>query len=238
MPAPECLCRRAVRILVYSGPLCQDLLRAAPTEALPPVLPVVLHHGAGRWTAPEAVAGLAVPGGALLAPYPPAPAQRYCAALLDTNGASIILIDRGIDRHSLPGTNPRQARGTRLDRDRGLRRQHPSHLLRIDRQGPGDLFGALAQAVEPADRARKQLFLLPPLALLLLLLPPLALLLLPLPIRPLALPIRPLALTLLLPPLVLRARLILLDRAQRPSLLPVASVDVPDSGRRRHGSRR
>ena len=62
----------AVRVLVYSGLLYQDLLRAAPAEALPPVLPVVLYHGAGRWTAPEAVAGLAVPCGAHLAPYQPA----------------------------------------------------------------------------------------------------------------------------------------------------------------------
>ena len=72
----------AVRILVYSGLLYQDLLRAAPAEALPPVLPVVLYHGAGRWTAPETVAGLAVPCGAHLAPYQPA--QRYF--LLDLGG--------------------------------------------------------------------------------------------------------------------------------------------------------
>ena len=64
----------AVRILAYTALLYQDLLRTS-TDPLPPVLPVVLHHGRERWTAPEDVAGLAAPPGAFLAPYQPV--QRY-----------------------------------------------------------------------------------------------------------------------------------------------------------------
>ena len=64
----------AVRILAYTALLYQDLLRTS-ADPLPPVLPVVLHHGRERWAAPEDVAGLAAPPGAFLAPYQPA--QRY-----------------------------------------------------------------------------------------------------------------------------------------------------------------
>jgi len=64
----------AVRVLSYTALLYQDLLRTS-TEPLPPVLPIVLHHGPGRWTAAVDVAGLAAPSGAFLAPYQPA--QRY-----------------------------------------------------------------------------------------------------------------------------------------------------------------
>ena len=64
----------AVRVLSYTALLYQDLLRTR-TEPLPPVLPIVLHHGPGRWTAAMDVAGLAAPSGAFLAPYQPA--QRY-----------------------------------------------------------------------------------------------------------------------------------------------------------------
>ena len=71
----------AVRILAYTALLYQDLLRTS-ADPLPPVLPVVLHHGRERWAAPEDVAGLAVPPGAFLAPYQPA--QRYF--LLDVGG--------------------------------------------------------------------------------------------------------------------------------------------------------
>ena len=46
------------------------------------MLPIVLHHGPGRWTATVDVAGLAAPCGAFLAPYQPA--QRYF--LLDVGG--------------------------------------------------------------------------------------------------------------------------------------------------------
>ena len=64
----------AVRVLAYSALLYQDLPRTS-AEPLPPVLPIVLHHGPGRWTASVDVVGLAAPSGAFLAPYQPA--QRY-----------------------------------------------------------------------------------------------------------------------------------------------------------------
>ena len=50
----------AVRVLAYTALLYQDLLRVS-SDPLPPVLPIVLHHGRERWTAPEDVAGLAAP---------------------------------------------------------------------------------------------------------------------------------------------------------------------------------
>ena len=64
----------AVRVLAYSALLYHDLLRTG-AEPLPPLLPIVLHHGSGRWTASVDVAGLAAPSGEFLAPYQPA--QRY-----------------------------------------------------------------------------------------------------------------------------------------------------------------
>ena len=71
----------AVRILAYTALLYQDLLRTS-SDPLPPVLPIVLHHGRERWTAAEDVAGLAASPGEFLAPYQPA--QRYF--LLDVGG--------------------------------------------------------------------------------------------------------------------------------------------------------
>ena len=65
----------AVRMLAYTALLHQDLLRAAPAGALPPVLPIVLYHGRKPWSAPEEMAGLAAPCGEHRAPYQPS--QRY-----------------------------------------------------------------------------------------------------------------------------------------------------------------
>ena len=99
----------AVRVLAYTALLYQDLLRTSP-EPLPPVLPIVLHHGPGRWTATVDVAGLAAPCGAFLAPYQPA--QRYF--LLDVGGytdaplphgrnlmAALIRLERGRSREDV-----------------------------------------------------------------------------------------------------------------------------------------
>ena len=47
----------AVRVLAYTALLYQDLLRTT-AEPLPPVLPIVLHHRPGRWTAAVEVAGV------------------------------------------------------------------------------------------------------------------------------------------------------------------------------------
>ena len=80
----------AVRVLAYTALLYQDLLRTSP-EPLPPVLPIVLHHGPGRWTAAVDVAGLAAPCGAFLAPYQPA--QRYF--LLDVGGYTDVPLPQG-----------------------------------------------------------------------------------------------------------------------------------------------
>ena len=68
----------AVRILVYTGLLYQDLIRRGalgPDERLPPVLPVVLYNGRRRWTAPVEVADLIAPVGEALARFQPS--QRY-----------------------------------------------------------------------------------------------------------------------------------------------------------------
>ena len=68
----------AVRVLVYTGLLYQDLIRrGALDEAgrLPPVLPVVLYNGPERWTAPVEVGDLIAPAGETLARYQPS--QRY-----------------------------------------------------------------------------------------------------------------------------------------------------------------
>ena len=72
----------AVRILAYSALLYQDLLRVAPSEPLPSVLPLVLYHGAGRWAAPAEVAGLCAAPGEHFSPCQPA--QRY--VVLDLGG--------------------------------------------------------------------------------------------------------------------------------------------------------
>ena len=87
----------AVRVLEYSTLLYQELLRnkellriaraeseskdrkgrrrRVRPEPLPPVLPIVLHHGTARWWARQDVAGVCAPSGKALALYQPA--QRY-----------------------------------------------------------------------------------------------------------------------------------------------------------------
>ena len=68
----------AVRILVYTGLLYQDLIRRralGPDGRLPPVLPVVLYNGRPRWTAPVEVGDLIAPAGESLVRFQPS--QRY-----------------------------------------------------------------------------------------------------------------------------------------------------------------
>ena len=72
----------AVRVLVYVGLLYQALIRAGqlpPAGTLPPVVPIVLYNGRGRWTAPHTVESLVEPLPSSLAPY--CPRLRY--VLLD-----------------------------------------------------------------------------------------------------------------------------------------------------------
>ena len=99
----------AVRILVYTGLLYQDLIRRGalgPDGRLPPVLPVVLYNGRPRWTAPVEMGDLVSPVGEALGRYQPS--QRYFllderrwpiagAALEDDAGASqgCFLLDEG-----------------------------------------------------------------------------------------------------------------------------------------------
>ena len=68
----------AVRILVYTGLLYQDLIRrGALDEAgrLPPVLPIVLYNGPNEWSAPVEAGDLIAPVKESLARYQPS--QRY-----------------------------------------------------------------------------------------------------------------------------------------------------------------
>ena len=68
----------AVRILVYTGLLYQDLIRRGElgdAGRLPPVLPVVLYNGRPRWTAPVEVGDLISPVGEVLSRFQPS--QRY-----------------------------------------------------------------------------------------------------------------------------------------------------------------
>src|SRR5262245_3435378 len=72
----------AVRVLVYVGLLYQGLIRAGqvpPSGKLPPVVPIVLYNGRGRWTAPLSVEGMVEPLPRSLAPH--SPRLRY--VLLD-----------------------------------------------------------------------------------------------------------------------------------------------------------
>ena len=72
----------AVRVLVYVGLLYQALIRAGqlpPSGQLPPVVPIVLYNGRGRWTAPQTVESLIETMPSSLASY--CPRLRY--VLLD-----------------------------------------------------------------------------------------------------------------------------------------------------------
>jgi hypothetical protein len=64
----------AVRVMVYTGLLYQDLIKcgAVPEGALlPPVFPLVLYNGAGRWTAARDIADLITPLPNALTSYRP-----------------------------------------------------------------------------------------------------------------------------------------------------------------------
>ena len=68
----------ALRILIYTGMLYQELVRNKAPETrqtLPAVLPIVLYNGTPRWRAPLEMGELIAPVADDLAPYQPA--QRY-----------------------------------------------------------------------------------------------------------------------------------------------------------------
>ena len=77
----------AVRVLAYTALLWQDLIRTGRIregESLPPVLPIVLYNGGGRWTARQDVAELLPRLSGPLSKYQPR--QRYF--LLEESQAS------------------------------------------------------------------------------------------------------------------------------------------------------
>ena len=64
----------AVRMLVYTGLLYQDLIRRdelGPDGELPPVLPIVLYNGRARWTAALDIGQMMAPVGEDLSRYQP-----------------------------------------------------------------------------------------------------------------------------------------------------------------------
>ena len=85
----------ALRVVIYTGLLYQELIRnRAPEVAagrLPTVLPVVLYNGTEPWTAVRDVGELIEPPGGWLAPFQPA--QRYY--LLDVQRAVADDLPRG-----------------------------------------------------------------------------------------------------------------------------------------------
>ena len=81
----------AVRVLVYTGLLYQDLIRRGAFDEAGR-LPVVLYNGPERWTAPVEAGDLIAPAGEALAPFQPS--QRY------------FLLDEGRwGKDDLPGRN-------------------------------------------------------------------------------------------------------------------------------------
>ena len=68
----------ALRIMVYTGLLYQDLIKSgaiAPGRKLPPVFPIVIYNGEGKWTAARDMADLIEPFDGCLAAY--RPSQRH-----------------------------------------------------------------------------------------------------------------------------------------------------------------
>ena len=64
----------AVRIMTYVGLLYQDLIRRKEVledKHLPPVLPIVLYNGDGKWTAATEIADLIPKAPGLVAKYLP-----------------------------------------------------------------------------------------------------------------------------------------------------------------------
>lgn len=107
----------ALRMQVYVGLLCQDLVRRhdlTPQGKLPPVLPAVLYHGAARWSASTDLAALMLAPPPGLAPLQPA--QRY------------LLIDQGsYDPAALAAQANLAAALFRLERSRSY--QDLSHVV-------------------------------------------------------------------------------------------------------------
>ena len=111
----------AVRIMVYEGLLYQDLIKSGqvkPGDLLPPVFPLVLYNGQGRWTARQDVAELIAPMPAGLERY--RPAMRY------------FLLDEG------------RVPGEELDRAEGP----SAILIRLERAGSLEEAAAILQELK------------------------------------------------------------------------------------------
>jgi hypothetical protein len=64
----------ALRIMVYTGLLYQDLIKSGSVSSprkLPPVFPVVIYNGEGKWTAAQDIAELIEPIPGSLVTYRP-----------------------------------------------------------------------------------------------------------------------------------------------------------------------
>jgi predicted transposase/invertase (TIGR01784 family) len=64
----------ALRIMVYTGLLYQDLIKSgvvSPHQKLPPVFPIVIYNGEGKWSAAQDIAELIEPIAGSLATYRP-----------------------------------------------------------------------------------------------------------------------------------------------------------------------
>ena len=85
----------AVRVLSYTAQTFLKLIRGGQLAAdglLPPLLPVVIYSGSGRWSAPREASELVAEAGSGLAPFQPR--QRY------------LLLDQGaVDEDTLPSGN-------------------------------------------------------------------------------------------------------------------------------------
>jgi len=95
----------ALRILVYTGLLYQDLVKTGEVrtgQSLPPVFPLVLYNGRQRWTAARDVGELIEPLPASLRRYHPA--QRY-----------FLLEQRAVDEARLADTQNTAPDITRLE---------------------------------------------------------------------------------------------------------------------------
>ncbi|HRD88741.1 MAG TPA: Rpn family recombination-promoting nuclease/putative transposase, partial [Accumulibacter sp.] len=95
----------ALRILVYTGLLYQDLVKTGEVrtgQSLPPVFPLVLYNGRQRWTAARDVGALIEPLPASLRRYHPA--QRY-----------FLLEQRAVDEDRLADTRNTVADIIRLE---------------------------------------------------------------------------------------------------------------------------
>ena len=86
----------ALRLLVYTGLLYQDLIRRGASEQdekLPPVLPIVFYNGHSRWTAALEVSDLIAPVSETLSRHQPS--QRYF--LIDVGNCR----DEDLPQHNL-----------------------------------------------------------------------------------------------------------------------------------------